>query len=116
MLQADYLHQPCYCEENVYHLIQRLSTEGRWAQAVFISNAARMCPFWRHKAGSGTAGLVVWDYHVLCMEQPPQGPALIWDLDRQDLCARQHLHQTLSLSPFQEGCCGSAVCLRARPV
>ena len=90
MLQADCLHKPCYCEENVYHLIQKLSAEGRWVHAVFITNAARICPFWRQKAGSGTAGLVVWDYHVVCLEQRSQGPALIWDLDRQEHCACLH--------------------------
>lgn len=97
VLLADCLHHPCYCEENVYHLIQKLSAQGRWVQAVFISNAARMCPFWRQKASSGMAGLVLWDYHVLCLEQPSEGSAVIWDLDRQDRCATQCLHPMLPL-------------------
>ena len=110
MLQADCLHQPCYCEENVYLLMQKLSAQSKWVQAVFISNAARMCPFWRQKAGSVPAGLVVWDYHLLCLEQPPQGPALVWDLDRQARCASQCLHPMLRRTGGLLQLCSALAC------
>jgi len=74
-----------YCEENVYKLVRRLIAAGRNAaalHAVFITNPSRTVPFWQQRAGAGRPDhLVVWDYHVLCIEAGPSNTPLVWDLD-----------------------------------
>ena len=68
----------CYCEENVYRLIQRLhrlqGTHLSQLYAVFISNAARCVPIWEQRASSARSGFIVWDYHCICLQSCP-GPA-----------------------------------------
>ncbi|XP_068660523.1 protein N-terminal glutamine amidohydrolase isoform X3 [Aristolochia californica] len=57
--------------------------EGRDLFAVFISNENRRIPLWHQKASSRTEGLILWDYHVLCIQRHGRGNALhqVWDLD-----------------------------------
>lgn len=75
----------CYCEENVYKLIQKVSEEhpeslpNTWA--VFISNSGRCVPLWSQKAGREDDGLVVWDYHVILLYRKEDGQTLVYDLD-----------------------------------
>ncbi|ERN00280.1 hypothetical protein AMTR_s00107p00024990 [Amborella trichopoda] len=83
------VYTPCYCEENVYFLCKELwkakvaDSEGRDLFVVFISNADRQVPFWCQKSGKGADGLVVWDYHVICVQRSGEDSDSIqvWDLD-----------------------------------
>ncbi|KAG0496327.1 hypothetical protein HPP92_001018 [Vanilla planifolia] len=77
-------------EENVYMLCKKLSALGLADPVVldlfvvFISNDHRMTPLWHQKASKSLDGLVIWDYHVLCIQKKgEQGFAhcLTWDLD-----------------------------------
>eukprot|EP00249_Psilotum_nudum_P009363 c21883_g1_i1 orf=170-517(+) len=64
----------CYCEENVYLLCKQLctnrSTEPDLSDlfVVFISNENMQVPIWQQRAGLIADGLVVWDYHVICIQ------------------------------------------------
>ncbi|KAL9237964.1 hypothetical protein vseg_012451 [Gypsophila vaccaria] len=77
---------PCYCEENVYKLCLRLSSSGIALAhnlfVVFISNPSKQTPLWHQKASHRADGLVVWDYHVICIQTKGDNEApLVWDLD-----------------------------------
>ncbi len=52
-------YQPFYCEENVWHLADRM--RDRSARVLFVSNSNRTCAMWKQRAGDP----VVWDYHVV---------------------------------------------------
>jgi len=83
-------------------LLQRQQAQGEW-WAVFISNTARkvratlgprrqpseprshapppaQVPVFRQRAGSGSEGAVLWDYHVVALQRGAGGPR-VWDLD-----------------------------------
>jgi len=82
---ADCLYAACYCEENVYKLVEKISKEhpeclpSTWA--VFISNSAQQIPLWRQKSGRKDDGLVVWDYHVLLLHRNKENQTFVYDLD-----------------------------------
>ncbi|KAK5980624.1 Glutamine amidohydrolase [Trichostrongylus colubriformis] len=71
----------CYCEENVYRLCEKVPvTERSRFFAVFISNSDRCVPLFSQIA-SGERPFVLWDYHVVMLEQQDGKNAQIWDLD-----------------------------------
>ncbi|KAH9315433.1 hypothetical protein KI387_024060, partial [Taxus chinensis] len=75
-------------EENVYMLCKSLCSMGFAAPqgsdlfVVFISNENRQVPLWHQKA-SKIEGLVIWDYHVICVQKSTEKDAQVrvWDLD-----------------------------------
>ncbi|XP_057427375.1 protein N-terminal glutamine amidohydrolase [Lotus japonicus] len=81
-------HTPFYCEENVYLLCKKLcddgiaNAEGSDLFVAFISNEKKQIPLWNQKASTRADGVILWDYHVICI-QAIQGdsPPLVWDLD-----------------------------------
>ncbi|CAH8265617.1 unnamed protein product [Arabidopsis lyrata] len=82
-------HTPYYCEENVYLLCKTLCENGV-ADAtdsdlfvVFISNEKKQVPLWHQKASSRADGVVLWDYHVICVQRKKESDSepLVWDLD-----------------------------------
>jgi len=81
----DCQYAACFCEENVYKLIQKVSEDhpeslqNTWA--VFISNSGRCVPLWSQKAGREGDGLVIWDYHVILLYKEEDGQTLVYDLD-----------------------------------
>eukprot|EP00878_Enallax_costatus_P010428 GHUV01010886.1.p1 GENE.GHUV01010886.1~~GHUV01010886.1.p1 ORF type:complete len:269 (+),score=58.42 GHUV01010886.1:105-911(+) len=81
------VYTSCYCEENVYKLLQSLIRSGVAADclfAVFISNSNETIPLWEQKASKQEDGLVVWDYHMIVLEVRQQQPSVfVWDLDAQ---------------------------------
>ncbi|CAN6444826.1 unnamed protein product [Victoria cruziana] len=84
----DFAHTPCYCEENVYLLCKQLCTSGfsdlggMDLFVVFISNERKKVPLWHQRASVRNDGLVVWDYHVICVQISGEGIAhVVWDLD-----------------------------------
>ncbi|PKU69201.1 Protein N-terminal glutamine amidohydrolase [Dendrobium catenatum] len=91
---SSFTHTPCYCEENVYLLCKKLVMLGVAAPTVrdlfvvFISNDDKKIPLWNQKASKSSDKLVIWDYHVICIQIVNQKNAeegrsshLIWDLD-----------------------------------
>ncbi|XP_018476108.1 protein N-terminal glutamine amidohydrolase [Raphanus sativus] len=82
-------HTPFYCEENVYLLCKTLCENGV-ADAtasdlfvVFISNEKKQVPLWHQKASTRADGIVLWDYHVICVQRKKESDSepLVWDLD-----------------------------------
>lgn len=60
------LYQPCYCEENVWHLAGDPALAALPRRVVFLSNPARQVLMFGQRA-AGEAGYVVWDYHVVLL-------------------------------------------------
>ncbi|CAD7701527.1 unnamed protein product [Ostreobium quekettii] len=85
--RADCTYTSCYCEENVHRLIDTLLQRGLAADAgalfaVFISNPSRTVPLWAQRKGLNPEGLVIWDYHVILIQEVAgSGDWLVWDLD-----------------------------------
>ncbi|EOY09230.1 N-terminal glutamine amidohydrolase isoform 1 [Theobroma cacao] len=85
---SDFNHTPCYCEENVYFLCKKLCSNGiADAQGsdlfvVFISNDNKQIPLWHQKASNRADGVILWDYHAICIQRKRDGDThLVWDLD-----------------------------------
>ncbi|KAK1278844.1 Protein N-terminal glutamine amidohydrolase [Acorus gramineus] len=86
-----FTHTPFYCEENVYLLCKKLCAIGVADPfaidlfVVFISNENRQVPLWCQKASKHVDGLVLWDYHVICIQSKRSRDRhtlpLVWDLD-----------------------------------
>ncbi|XAR68517.1 hypothetical protein NMG60_11003661 [Bertholletia excelsa] len=82
-------HTPFYCEENVYLLCKNLCTsgvadaDGSDLFVVFISNEKKQVPLWHQKASQRADGVILWDYHVICVQRKKEGNStpLVWDLD-----------------------------------
>ncbi|XP_008782034.2 protein N-terminal glutamine amidohydrolase [Phoenix dactylifera] len=84
---------PFYCEENIYLLCKKLCTigvadpTGDDLFVVFISNEEKKVPLWYQNASKRIDGLVLWDYHVICIQGKSQrnresnAHPLVWDLD-----------------------------------
>lgn len=76
-----------YCEENVYRLCKKLSLEEAVDVndlfIVFITNEKKQVPLWHQKASTRADGVVLWDYHVICVERKREdkSPHVVWDLD-----------------------------------
>nr|VZI34148.1 unnamed protein product [Spirometra erinaceieuropaei] len=76
------VYTPQYCEENVYKLLEniQLTSESDF-YAVFISNPKKQVPlFFQKKGDANEDNLVVWDYHVIAIEQLPAS-SIVYDLD-----------------------------------
>ncbi|RID70085.1 hypothetical protein BRARA_C02134 [Brassica rapa] len=82
-------HTPYYCEENVYLLCKTLCESGVADETgsdlfvVFISNERKQVPLWHQKASTRADGIVLWDYHVICVQRKKESDSepLVWDLD-----------------------------------
>ncbi|XP_051150504.1 protein N-terminal glutamine amidohydrolase [Andrographis paniculata] len=82
-------HTPYYCEENVYLLCKKLAEDGIAKSdasdlyVVFISNEKKQIPLWYQKASHRADGVILWDYHVICVQKRKESnlPHLVWDLD-----------------------------------
>ncbi|XP_013628860.1 PREDICTED: protein N-terminal glutamine amidohydrolase [Brassica oleracea var. oleracea] len=80
---------PYYCEENVYLLCKTLCENGVADETgsdlfvVFISNERKQVPLWHQKASTRADGIVLWDYHVICIQRKKESDSepLVWDLD-----------------------------------
>lgn len=86
--RSSFIHTTCYCEENVYFLCQKLSTmgiadhKGGDLFVAFISNKEKKIPLWCQSASKRLDGLVVWDYHVICIQKNDgDNGHVVWDLD-----------------------------------
>ena len=78
---------PCYCEENVFKLIEFLEARRKPGPlslfaALFMTSRSGVTPVWRQRVGRGREGLALWDYHVLALELRADGRLWAWDVDR----------------------------------
>ncbi len=64
--RSAFLHCPCYCEENVWHLNRHPSIGTVERYVVFISNAQRSVALCHQRAAT-FAPCVLWDYHVVLL-------------------------------------------------
>ncbi|CAN8286954.1 unnamed protein product [Cochlearia groenlandica] len=86
---TQFQHTPYYCEENVYLLCKTLcengvaDSTGTDLFVVFISNEKKQVPLWHQKASKRADGIVLWDYHVICVQRKKgsESEPLVWDLD-----------------------------------
>ncbi|KAI3507551.1 hypothetical protein L1887_22538 [Cichorium endivia] len=84
---SQFHHTPSYCEENVYLLCKKLCADGVADASdlfvVFISNENKHVPLWHQKASHRADGIILWDYHVICIQRKKEGKSvdLVWDLD-----------------------------------
>jgi len=73
----EYSYAAYYCEENIYRLALLRERAGEAeGSVVCVSNAAREVALTGQRAGHGPAHLVVWDYHVVYVEE-----RCVYDLD-----------------------------------
>ncbi|XP_076899830.1 protein N-terminal glutamine amidohydrolase-like [Bidens hawaiensis] len=86
-VSSQFQHTPSYCEENVYLLCKKLCADGVADVSdlfvVFISNEHKHIPLWHQKASHRADGIILWDYHVICIQRRKEGKSvdLVWDLD-----------------------------------
>jgi hypothetical protein len=73
-------YQPFYCEENIWQLCDQ-GDFGDGAYVVFISNARRTCALWSQRAAHSPGAPIVWDYHVVLIDDDVEPHAEVWDLD-----------------------------------
>ncbi|KAL4558063.1 hypothetical protein LXL04_036259 [Taraxacum kok-saghyz] len=83
---SQFYHTPSYCEENVYLLCKKLCADGVADVSdlfvVFISNEHKHVPLWHQKASHRADGIILWDYHVVCIQRGKEGKSdVVWDLD-----------------------------------
>ncbi|CAJ0594218.1 unnamed protein product [Cylicocyclus nassatus] len=75
------LYTKCYCEENVYKMCERVPINQHQNFFVaFISNSIRCVPLFAQKAAM-VRPYVLWDYHVILLEEARNQENLVWDLD-----------------------------------
>mmetsp|Transcript_12373 Transcript_12373/g.34754 ORF Transcript_12373/g.34754 Transcript_12373/m.34754 type:complete len:238 (+) Transcript_12373:766-1479(+) len=87
--KLDCEYTACYCEENVFKLLQKLSSstaDGDPGElyAVFLSNRERQVEIWCQQIGRPPHGHVMWDYHVIllqCKTSAGRRSCNVWDLD-----------------------------------
>lgn len=77
-MDSEPLYTPLFCEENIWHLAQRMlqlgvAPDSLWV--LFFSNPAKQVVMFNQRS-AGEQGYVVWDYHVVL-----QAGELIYDLD-----------------------------------
>ncbi|XVF56153.1 hypothetical protein PTKIN_Ptkin06aG0094300 [Pterospermum kingtungense] len=41
----------------------------------------RHIPLWHQKSSKRADGVILWDYHVICVQRKKDGDTLVWDLD-----------------------------------
>jgi hypothetical protein len=76
------IYTPCYCEENVWNLAKKFSSDvSRRAFVIFISNKKKSVVIFEQKSSSVDLGYVVWDYHVIYVRENSESVLEVHDLD-----------------------------------
>lgn len=80
------VYTPCYCEENVWKLVETIQKRSEETlnncYVVFVSNNRTFVPLWKQKASTKEDGFVIWDYHVFLVYEG-QNDNWVYDLDSQ---------------------------------
>lgn len=89
----DNVYTSQYCEENIYHLAQRMlaqpDSDSRWdINIIFVSNLSRTVALWNQRISSSRDTAVIWDYHVVltlrgafAVNRDDEQETWIYDLD-----------------------------------
>jgi protein N-terminal glutamine amidohydrolase len=77
-LRRSAAHQPCFCEENVWLLLDSGALPEP-AAAVFVTNHARQVAMWGQRAARREP--IVWDYHVVALLPKAR---IVLDLDDRE--------------------------------
>jgi hypothetical protein len=73
------LHQPFYCEENIWHLAQDPRCGPGRRLVLVISGTAGRFAMWKQRAAPSADEPLPWDYHVVLLVHDRHWQA--WDLD-----------------------------------
>ena len=70
--REDFLYQPCYCEENIWHLCQHKQLKNSYV--IFIASKGDAFPMLNQRAMQNPSIPIMWDYHVvlLVLDEPNQ--------------------------------------------
>jgi len=61
----DFLYQPYYCEENIWHLCQ--NPPLRESEVIFVSSKGDAFPMLNQRVTSNPQIPILWDYHVILL-------------------------------------------------
>jgi hypothetical protein len=75
-----FLHQPFWCEENVWHLAQHAATQAPERLVLVLTGAGAQVACWHQKAGD-PGRPILWDYHVVLATRTDARGWQVWDLD-----------------------------------
>lgn len=73
------LHQPFYCEENIWHLAQDPRCGPGYRLVLVIGGTSGRFAMWHQRAASRPDEPIPWDYHVVLLVH--HGGWQVWDLD-----------------------------------
>jgi len=84
-VKEELIYTSCYCEENVWKLIEHVVDKNVPSDelfAVFISNENKTVPIWYQKSSTNIEYPVIWDYHVIMLHKSIEyNQTFIYDLD-----------------------------------
>ena len=63
--RKDFLYQPYYCEENIWHLCQNASFKE--SEVIFIASKGNAFPMMNQRVMTNPSIPVLWDYHVILL-------------------------------------------------
>ncbi len=78
------VHQPFWCEENIWHLADDATVGDGDRQVVVITGADHHVACWQQRAAE-PGEPVLWDYHVVLAVAAASGWQ-VWDLDTRLAC------------------------------
>lgn len=92
---------PYYCEENVWKYLSKLPVAARArAWAVFIFGAHGNVAVCRQKTGTPQNGFVLWDYHVIALQEKIPGRIDALDFDSTlGFCTEAHRYLEAAFPP-----------------
>lgn len=81
-MSPEFLFQPYFCEENVWHLCQHPRLAERVRYAVWILASEGYCPLWAQRGALDADTPIFWDYHVVAFARSADGSGWeCWDLN-----------------------------------
>ena len=75
--REDFLYQPYYCEENIWHLCQNPVFENSYV--IFIVSAGDSFPMRHRRVTEHPSIPVLWDYHVILLAEAEQNHIIDFD-------------------------------------
>ncbi|WP_019615368.1 hypothetical protein [Psychromonas ossibalaenae] len=75
--REDFLYQPCYCEENIWHLCQHKQFKN--SCIIFIASKGGSFPMLNQRAMDNPSMPVYWDYHVILLVLSEKNTVLDFD-------------------------------------
>lgn len=92
------LHQPFWCEENIWHLCADPAVGPGERYVAMVTGTARQVACWDQRCAE-PGGAVLWDYHVILLSGPRWQ---VWDLDTRAPCPCPVADWTSRTFPIEE--------------